>query len=72
MARKHNEAPPKAAPPRVADMPVRDLLQMLGRTLPESAPLQPPPPTALPTGIDAEARIADLTAGDLLRLLAAL
>ena len=84
MARKRNTAsdpaPPapdaEAAPseptaPKVIDMPVRDLLQMLGRTPPESAPSQPRAAPALPAGMDAESKLTDLTVGDLLQLLSA-
>jgi hypothetical protein len=80
MARKRNAAPdgvppePDAVPavPKVVDMPVRDLLQMLGQPLPESAPLQPRAAPSLPTEINSEAKIGDLTVGELLGLLAAL
>lgn len=63
--------PTEPAPPKVVDMPVRDLLQMLGRSLSENTPLQPGAPPALPAGMDAEAKITDLTAGELIGLLAA-
>ena len=52
-------------------MPVRDLLQMLGRTPPDNSPPPPHSTPALPAGLDAEARLADLSVGDLLQLLAA-
>lgn len=63
--------PPESDPPKVVNMPVRDLLQMLGRTLPENVPLQARAAPALPAGMDAEAKITDLTAGELIGLLAA-
>ena len=64
--------PPEPAVPKVVDMPVRDLLQMLGHPLPESAPLPPRAAPSLPTEINSEAKIGDLTVGELLGLLAAL
>jgi len=83
MARKRNTAPtppapdveaapPEPAVPKVVDMPVRDLLQMLGHPLPESAPLPPRAAPSLPTEINSEAKIGDLTVGELLGLLATL
>ena len=62
---------PKVVDTKVVDMPVRDLLQMLGCTLPETVPVQPRPIPALPPGIDTEAKLVDLTVGDLIQLLAA-
>ena len=63
MARKRKTDPEPdavaAAPPRA--MP----------SGPAPPPLQPRPSPALPSGIDADARVVDLTARDLLRLLAA-
>ena len=67
---------PQAAVPevlakaKVVDMPVRDLLQLLGRTLPEGAPVPPSATTiSVPTGIDEAAKVSNLTLRELLQLL---
>ncbi|MBV9852471.1 MAG: hypothetical protein JO250_22630 [Armatimonadetes bacterium] len=56
--------------PKVVDMSVRDLLTLLGRTLPAGPPSQTISPPTLPAGVDAEGNVADLKVSDLLQLIA--